>query len=117
MTRLATENGEVSNFHMDMDPAHTILAKACLGVLPQYKDDVEGCTPKGHPLARHTKHRATHFFLSHRRYYCFVRANEVIVIIRLVPQSETVSLCFLDILAELQSVMCHVSLAFFVLDS
>src|SRR5712691_6071547 len=40
--RLATESGEVSNYHIDSEPAHTILAQACLGVLLQIQDDDEG---------------------------------------------------------------------------
>jgi hypothetical protein len=51
--RLATASGEVSNYHIDLEPAHTILAQACLGVLLQIRDDVEGCTPEDHPLARY----------------------------------------------------------------
>jgi hypothetical protein len=51
--RLATASGEVSNYHIDSDPAHTILAQACLGVLLQIQDDVEGCIPEDHPLARY----------------------------------------------------------------
>ncbi|KAF8497821.1 hypothetical protein F5888DRAFT_1578470, partial [Russula emetica] len=31
--RLATASGEVSNYHIDSEPAHAILAQACLGVL------------------------------------------------------------------------------------
>ena len=44
-----------------MEPAHTILAQACLGVLLQIRHDGEGCTPKDHPLARYAaEHWATH---------------------------------------------------------
>jgi hypothetical protein len=59
--RLASASGEVSNYHIDLEPADTILAQACLGVLLQVQDDVEGCTPEDHPLARYAaKHWATH---------------------------------------------------------
>ena len=59
--RLATARGEVSNYHIDSEPAHTIMAQACLGVLLQIQDDVEGCTPEDHPLARYAaEHWATH---------------------------------------------------------
>ncbi|KAF8497783.1 hypothetical protein F5888DRAFT_1906567 [Russula emetica] len=51
--RLATASAEVSNYHIDLEPAHSILAQACLGVLLQIQDDVEGCTPEDHPLARY----------------------------------------------------------------
>jgi ankyrin repeat protein len=59
--RLASGSREVSNYHIDSEPAHTILAQACLGVLLQIQDDVEGCTPEEHPLARYAaKHWTTH---------------------------------------------------------
>jgi ankyrin repeat protein len=60
-SRLATAGGEVSNFHIDLKPAHMILADACLGVLLQTQDDVEGHTPEDHPLARYAaEHWTTH---------------------------------------------------------
>jgi hypothetical protein len=58
-SRLATASGEVSNYHIDSEVAHTILAQACLGVLLQIQDDVEGCTPEDHPLARYAAERWT----------------------------------------------------------
>jgi hypothetical protein len=58
--RLATASAKVSNYHIDLEPAHTILAQACLGVLLQIQYNVEGCTPEDHPLARYAaKHWAT----------------------------------------------------------
>jgi ankyrin repeat protein len=59
--RLATASGEVSNYHIDLEPAHSVLAQACLGVLLQIHDDVEGHTREDHPLARYAaKHWTTH---------------------------------------------------------
>jgi hypothetical protein len=59
--RLAAASREVSNYYIDLDPAHTILAQACLGVLLQIQDDVEGCTPEDHPLALYAaEHWTTH---------------------------------------------------------
>jgi hypothetical protein len=59
--RLATASGEVSNYHIDLEPAHTILAQACLGILLEIQDDVEGLTPEDHPLARYAaEHWTTH---------------------------------------------------------
>jgi ankyrin repeat protein len=59
--RLTTASGEVSNYYIDLEPAHTILAQACLGVLLQIHDNVEGCTPEDHPLARYAaEHWTTH---------------------------------------------------------
>jgi ankyrin repeat protein len=60
-TRLATASGEVSNYHIDLEPAHTILAQACLGILLEIQDDVDGRTPEDHPLARYAaEHWTTH---------------------------------------------------------
>jgi hypothetical protein len=61
LPHLATASGEVSNYHIDLEPAHTILAQACLGVLLQIRDGVEGCTPEDHLLARYAaEHWTTH---------------------------------------------------------
>jgi Ankyrin repeats (3 copies)/Ankyrin repeats (many copies) len=60
-SRIATTSGEVSNYHIDSEPAHTIMAQACLGVLLQIQDDVEGHTRNDHPLARYAaEHWTTH---------------------------------------------------------
>jgi ankyrin repeat protein len=59
--RLVFASLEVSNYHTDLEPAHVILAQACLGVLLQIQDGVEGCTPEDHPLARYAaEHWTTH---------------------------------------------------------
>jgi hypothetical protein len=59
--RLATASGEVSSYHIDSEPAHTILAQACLGILLRIQDNVEGCMPEDHPLARYAaEHWTTH---------------------------------------------------------
>jgi hypothetical protein len=39
--RLATSSGDVSRYHIDLEPAHTILAQACMGILLQPDDRVE----------------------------------------------------------------------------
>ena len=60
-SRLATASGEVSNYYIDLEPAHTILAQACLGVLLQIQVDVEGRTPEDDPLAQYAaEHWTTH---------------------------------------------------------
>ena len=57
--RLATASGEVSSYHIDSEPANMTLAQACLGVLLQIQDSVEG--PKDHTLARYAaEHWTTH---------------------------------------------------------
>ena len=58
--RLATASGEVSNYHIDLEPAHMILAQACLGVLLQTQDDVDRHTREDHPAQYAAKHWTTH---------------------------------------------------------
>src|SRR5258708_10793066 len=60
-SRLGTASGEVKGYHIDLEPAHTILGQACLGVLLQIQDDVEGHTREDHPLAFYAaEHWTTH---------------------------------------------------------
>ncbi len=60
-SRLATPSNEVSNYHVGLEPAHTILALACLGVLLEVQDNVEGHTAVDHPLAQYAaEHWTTH---------------------------------------------------------
>jgi ankyrin repeat protein len=40
-SRLAASEGDVSRYHVDLEPAHTILAQACLSVLLKLDDRVE----------------------------------------------------------------------------
>ena len=60
--RLATSNGEVSRYHIDLEPAHTILAQACMGVLLQPDDhDEENGVGEMSALAGYAaRHWATH---------------------------------------------------------
>ena len=58
--RLATATGEVSNYYIDLEPAHTILAQAGLGVLLQIQDGVDRDTRKDHPALYAAEHWATH---------------------------------------------------------
>ena len=58
--RLATASGEVSNYYIDLEPAHTILAQACLGVLLQIQDDVDVLSHKDHPALYAAEHWVTH---------------------------------------------------------
>jgi ankyrin repeat protein len=60
-SRLATAGGEDTSYHIYSEPAHTILGQACLGVLLQIQNGVEGHTLDDHPLARYAaKHWVTH---------------------------------------------------------
>jgi Ankyrin repeats (3 copies)/Ankyrin repeats (many copies) len=52
-SRLAITSGEASNYHIDLEHAHTILAQACLGVLLQIRDGVDRHTRRDNPLARY----------------------------------------------------------------
>jgi hypothetical protein len=58
--RLATASGEVSNYYIDSEPAHTILAQACLGVLLQIQDGVDRDTRWDHPAQYAAEHWTTH---------------------------------------------------------
>ena len=58
--RIATSE-HVSRFHVLPRPAHALLASACLAVLLQIQDDVEGPTPEDSPLAGYAaEHWTTH---------------------------------------------------------
>ncbi len=60
-SRLATTSLKVSKYHIDLEPAHTVLAQVCLGVLLQIQDNVEGHTREDHPLAQYAaEHWTTH---------------------------------------------------------
>ena len=59
--RLAIASGEVSNYHIDLEPAHTILSQACLGVLLHH---VKKRAPKGHPLSRY----AAEYWMTHAQF-------------------------------------------------
>jgi hypothetical protein len=60
--RLATSSEDVSRYHIDLEPAHTILAQACMGVLLQPGDRVEqNGAEKSSPLAKYAaRHWVTH---------------------------------------------------------
>ena len=63
--RLATSTGDVSRYHIVLEPAHTILAQACMGVLLQPEDRAEqnggGESPLASPLAGYAaRHWVTH---------------------------------------------------------
>jgi hypothetical protein len=52
--RLATSSGDISRYHIDLEPAHTILAQACLSILLQSVDRLEeNDVRKSSPLAEY----------------------------------------------------------------
>jgi ankyrin repeat protein len=61
-SRLAISSADVSRFHIPLEPAHTILAKACLGVLLRLVDRADGDTVEtSFPLAQYAaKHWVDH---------------------------------------------------------
>ena len=61
-TRLADSSKDLSCYHIDLEPAHTILAKACMGILLQTDDFVEeNDIAKSSPLAGYAaEHWVTH---------------------------------------------------------
>ena len=60
--RLATSNGAVSRYYIDLEPAHTILAQACLGVLlqPNYRDEENDVGEMSALAGYAAEHWATH---------------------------------------------------------
>ena len=73
--RLATSSGNVLRYHIDLEPAHTILAQACLSVLLQPDDgvkDSQNVAGKSSPLAGYAAHHwVTH--VQFERVSSFVR--------------------------------------------
>jgi hypothetical protein len=51
--RLAASSAEVSHFHILPEPAHTVIAKACLGILLQSDDGVGDVKAKRSSLAKY----------------------------------------------------------------
>ncbi|KAH9046631.1 ankyrin repeat-containing domain protein [Lactarius hengduanensis] len=58
--RLAQSQGDVSRFHVDLEPAHTILAQACLGTLLRLDEH----DAKGFPLVKY----AARHWVDHARF-------------------------------------------------
>ena len=60
-TRLATSSGDFSGYYVDLEPAHTILAQACMSVLLQADDHAEENDVESSPLAEYAaEHWVTH---------------------------------------------------------
>ena len=62
-TRLAEPIRDVSRYHNRLDAAHTILARACLGVLLRLDDQVDRDSIKNFPLAQY----AAQYWTTHAR--------------------------------------------------
>jgi ankyrin repeat protein len=62
LPRLATSSADISRFYVQLEPAHTILARACLGVLLRLDDRADKrSAKKSFPLARYAaEHWVTH---------------------------------------------------------
>jgi len=52
-SRLAESSRDVSRYHILLEPAHTILAQACLGVLLRLDDHIDRDKIKNFPLAKY----------------------------------------------------------------
>jgi len=60
-SRLAGSSGDISRYHILLEPAHQILAQACLGVLLSLGEDVGPKAAKRIPLAKYSaKHWVGH---------------------------------------------------------
>ena len=62
--RLAESTKDVSRYHIQLEPAHTILAQACLGVLLRLDDNVDRNGIEGFPLARY----AAPYWVNHAQF-------------------------------------------------
>jgi hypothetical protein len=62
--RLATSSEDVSRYHVDLEPAHTILAQACLSVFLQLDDRVQDNFKHSFPLAQY----AAKYWISHAQF-------------------------------------------------
>jgi hypothetical protein len=62
--RLAESSSDVSRFHISLEPAHTILAQACLGVLLQLDNGVDRDSIKTFPLAEY----AAEYWVTHAQF-------------------------------------------------
>ncbi|KAN0140109.1 Ankyrin repeat-containing domain protein [Lactarius tabidus] len=51
--RLAMSPGDISHYHISFPDAHTVLARACLGVLLRDPDDTKGADPLARYAAEH----------------------------------------------------------------
>jgi Ankyrin repeats (3 copies) len=62
--RFAESNSEVTCYHIQLEPAHTILAQACLGVLLQLDHDIDRDSIQNFPLARY----AAQYWVKHAQF-------------------------------------------------
>jgi hypothetical protein len=62
--RLARSSGDVSRYHIVLEPAHTILAQACLGVLLRLDDRVNKDNVGDIPLVKY----AAQYWVDHARF-------------------------------------------------
>ena len=64
-TRLATSSADISGYHVDLEPAHTILSQACMSVLLRPDDRAEqNDIGKSSPLTEY----AAHYWVTHAQF-------------------------------------------------
>jgi ankyrin repeat protein len=63
-SRLAESSKDVSRYHIQLEPAHTVLAQACLGVLLRLDDGIDRNNIDGFPLARY----AAQYWVEHAKF-------------------------------------------------
>jgi ankyrin repeat protein len=63
-SRLAESSRDVSHYHIELEPAHTIIAQACLGVLLQLDDRLDHDRIKDFPFATYT----AQYWVEHARF-------------------------------------------------
>src|SRR5712671_7341717 len=60
-SRFAASGGDLSRYHIALEPAHTILARACLGILLRSDDDLKSGVQRISPLSEY----AARYWVSH----------------------------------------------------
>ena len=63
-SRFAESSRDVAHYHIELEPAHTILAQACLGLLLQLDDRVDRNRIKDFPLATY----AAQYWVEHAKF-------------------------------------------------
>ncbi|KAH9959278.1 hypothetical protein BC827DRAFT_1269037 [Russula dissimulans] len=62
--RFASSSGDLSGYHIDLEPAHTILAQACLSILLRSDDTIKNGVQKISPLTEY----AAQYWVFHARF-------------------------------------------------
>jgi hypothetical protein len=64
LERLARSNGDISRYHIVLEPAHSVLVQACLGVLLRLNNRVDDTNAQDTPLVEY----AARYWVDHARF-------------------------------------------------